>query len=134
MRRTKIVTSFLSYNDKFLILKRSNQVRSMNGLWSGVSGVIEKNEEPIKRARIEIFEELGISEKHVTLIKSNNELIVESPQYKNHQWLIFPFLFKTDKNEIKLNWENSEFKWIDVNQLKESNTVPNLEKILFSLL
>ena len=46
MRRTKIVTSFLSYNDKFLILKRSNQVRSMNGLWSGVSGVIEKNEEP----------------------------------------------------------------------------------------
>ena len=47
-----------------------------------------------------IFEELGISEKHVTLIKSNNELIVESPQYKNHQWLIFPFLFKTDKNEI----------------------------------
>ena len=134
MRRTKIVTSFLSYNDKFLILKRSNQVRSMNGLWSGVSGVIEKNEEPIKRARIEIFEELGISEKHVTLIKSNNELIVESPQYKNHQWLIFPFLFKTVKNEIKLNWENSEFKWIDVNQLKEFNTVPNLEKILFSLL
>ena len=134
MRRTKIVTSFLSYNDKFLILKRSNQVRSMNGLWSGVSGVIEKNEEPIKRARIEIFEELGISEKHVTLIKSNNELIVESPQYKNHQWLIFPFLFKTDKNEIKLNWEYSEFKWIDVNQLKEFNTVPNLEKILFSLL
>ena len=106
----------------------------MNGLWSGVSGVIEKNEEPIKRARIEIFEELGISEKHVTLIKSNNELIVESPQYKNHQWLIFPFLFKTDKNEIKLNWENSEFKWIDVNQLKEFNTVPNLEKILLSLL
>ena len=134
MRRTKIVTSFLSYNDKFLILKRSIQVRSMNGLWSGVSGVIEKNEEPIKRARIEIFEELGISEKHVTLIKSNNELIVESPQYKNHQWLIFPFLFKTDKNEIKLNWENSEFKWIDVNQLKEFNTVPNLEKILLSLL
>ena len=134
MRRTKIVTSFLSYNDKFLILKRSNQVRSMNGLWSGVSGVIEKNEEPIKRARIEIFEELGISEKHVTLIKSNNELIVESPQYKNHQWLIFPFLFKTDKNEIKLNWENSEFKWIDVNQLKEFNTVPNLEKILLGLL
>ena len=134
MRRTKIVTSFLSYNDKFLILKRSNQVRSMNGLWSGVSGVIEKNEEPIKRARIEIFEELGISEKHVTLIKSNNELIVESPQYKNHQSLIFPFLFKTDKNEIKLNWENSEFKWIDVNQLKEFNTVPNIEKILLSLL
>ena len=134
MRYTNIVTSFLKNQDKILILKRSQDVKSMKGLWSGVSGVIEKNEEPIKRARIEIFEELGISEKHVTLIKSNNELIVESPQYKNHQWLIFPFLFKTDKNEIKLNWENSEFKWIDVNQLKEFNTVPNLEKILLSLL
>ena len=134
MRKTRIVTSFLKHNNKILILKRSQKVKSMKELWAGISGIIENNELPINRAKIEIFEEVGIKQEYITLIKSSNEITVESPQYANHQWIIFPFFFKTDKNEIKLNWENSEFKWIDVNQLKEFNTVPNLEKILLSLL
>ena len=134
MRRTNVVTSFLNYNNKILILKRSEKVRTMKGLWSGISGIIENNEIPISRAKIEIFEEAGISEKHITLIKSTKEFTIESPQYKNQQWIIFPFFFTTDTNSIKLNWENSDFRWIEVGQLKEFNTVPSLERILLSLL
>ena len=106
----------------------------MKGLWSGVSGIIENNETAIKRAKIEIFEEVGIKEQNIKLIKSGSEVFVESPQYKNHQWLISPFLFQTEISDIKLNWENSEFRWIHVNELKEFNTVPSLEKILLTLL
>ena len=134
MRRTNVVTSFLNYNNKILILKRSEKVRTMKGLWSGISGIIENNETPISRAKIEIFEEVGISEEHITLIKSTKEFTIESPQYKNQQWIIFPFFFTTDTNSIKLNWENSDFRWIEVGQLKEFNTVPSLERILLSLL
>ena len=134
MRKTSIVTSFLNHNDKILILKRSRQVRTMKGLWSGVSGIIENNEAAIKRAKIEIFEEVGIKEQYIELIKAGNEISVESPQYKNHQWIIFPFLFQTEISDIKLNWENSEFRWIHVNEFKEFNTVPSLEKILLTLL
>ena len=134
MRKTRIVTSFLDHNDKILILKRSQQVRTMKGLWAGVSGIIENNEAPIKRAKIEIFEEVGIKEQNIKLIKSGSEVFVESPQYNNHQWVIFPFLFQTEISDIKLNWENSEFRWIHVNELKEFNTVPSLKKILLTLL
>ena len=134
MRKTSIVTSFLKHNDKILILKRSQQVRTMKGLWSGVSGIIENNETAIKRAKIEIFEEVGIKEQNIKLIKSGSEVFVESPQYKNHQWVISPFLFQTEISDIKLNWENSEFRWIHVNELKEFNTVPSLKKILLTLL
>ena len=134
MRKTRIVTSFLKYNNKILILKRSQKVKSMKELWAGISGIIENNELPINRARIEIFEEVGIKQEYITLIKSSDEITVESPQYANHQWIIFSFFFKTDTNDIKLNWENSEFRWIDIQELKEFNTVPSLEKILFSLL
>ena len=134
MRKTSIVTSFLNNDDKILILKRSQQVRTMKGLWSGVSGIIENNETAIKRAKIEIFEEVGIKEQDIELIKSGNEISVESPQYKNHQWIISPFLFQTEISDIKLNWENSEFRWIHVNEFKEFNTVPSLEKILLTLL
>ena len=134
MHYTKIVTSFLKNDDKILILRRSDMVKSMKGLWSGVSGIIEKDEEPLIRAKIEIFEEAGLEEKHIKLLKSPEQIRVESPQYRNHKWEIFPFLFETKNTEIKLNWENSEFKWIKINQLKEFETVPNLEEILFSLL
>ena len=60
MRSTKIVTSFIRDDNKLLILKRSNKVKTMKGLWSGISGIIENDELPLKRAKIEIFEEAGI--------------------------------------------------------------------------
>ena len=81
MRSTKIVTSFIKDNEKLLILKRSDKVKSMKGLWAGISGIIEKNEEPLKRAKIEIFEEVGIIEDKITLVRSVKEMRINSPQY-----------------------------------------------------
>lgn len=134
MRSTRIVTSFIKYNDQILILKRSEKVRSMKGLWSGVSGIIENNENPIDRAKIEIFEEVGIKEKEIRLVKKLEKMKISSQQYKNHEWEIFPFLFETKNGNITLNWENSEFKWILPKELKNYQTVPSLEKILLNLL
>ena len=134
MRSTRIVTSFIKDNEKLLILKRSDKVKSMKGLWAGISGIIEKNEEPLKRARIEIFEEVGITEDKITLVRSAEEMRINSPQYENHEWEIFPFLFEAKNPIIKLNWENSEFKWINVEEMKNYETVPSLQKVLFSLL
>ncbi|CAD6514724.1 NUDIX hydrolase [metagenome] len=134
MRSTKIVTSFIQDGQKLLILKRSNNVKTMKGLWAGISGIIEKDEEPLKRAKIEIHEEIGISENQLRLIKNANMLKINSPQYENHEWEIFPFLFEVKNPEIKLNWENSEFKWITKDELKNYKTVPSLEKVLSNLL
>ena len=134
MHHTKIVTSFLKNDDKILILKRSDMVKSMKGLWAGVSGIIEKDEKPLMRAKIEIFEEVGLEEIHIKLLKESEQIKVESPQYRNHKWEIFPFLFETKNTEIKLNWENSEFKWINVEQIKEFKTVPSLEEMLLNLI
>jgi len=134
MRSTKIVTSFIRDNEKLLILKRSDKVKSMKGLWAGISGIIEQNEDPLKRAKIEIFEEVGITEDVITLVRSAEKMKVDSPQYENHEWEIFPFLFETKNPTIKLNWENSEYKWINVEELENYETVPSLQKVLFNLL
>ena len=134
MRSTRIITAFIKNNNKILILKRSDKVRSMKGLWSGISGIIENNEIPINRAKIEIFEEVGIKKSKINLVKSIEKIKITSPQYENHEWEVFPFLFETKESEIKLNWENSEHKWINVKELKNYETVPSLDKILFNLL
>jgi len=134
LRFTNIVTSFIKNDDKILILKRSDKVKSMKCLWAGISGIIENNETPLTRAKIEIFEEAGIHEEQIELLKAIQQIKISSPQYKNHEWNIFPFLFKAKNPEIKHNWENSDFNWIEPIQIKNYETVPELEKILFSLL
>lgn len=134
MRSTKIVTSFVTNDRKILILKRSNKVKSMKGLWGGVSGIIEENEEPLERAKIEIFEETGISGESVRLLRAGREMPVSSPQYPDHQWVIFPFLFEVESPKILLNWENQSYAWINPQEIHKYDTVPSLASVLFNLL
>ena len=76
---------------------------------------MEKEE---KRAKIEIFEQVVMVEDEIKFLKSIEKIKISSTQYENHEWEIFPFLFETKQTKIKLNWENSEFKRINVNELK----------------
>ncbi|MDC0211220.1 NUDIX domain-containing protein [Candidatus Nitrosopelagicus sp.] len=133
MHKTKIVTTFLTNSDKILLLKRSQKVKSMKNLWAGISGLIEGDEKPVKRAKIEVYEEVGIVESNIKLIKEGDMILIESPQYENHQWEVYPFLFSCDNREIKLNWENSDSRWINVKELNDYITVPSLDKVLARL-
>lgn len=134
MRSTKIVTSFLCKDNKLLLLKRSNKVKTMKGLWAGISGIIENDEEPLTRAKIEIFEEVGIKEEDILLLKSSSEIPVVSPQYENHEWRIYPFLFEVKNTNVQLNWENSEYRWVSPDEIVNFDTVPSLDRVLLNLL
>ncbi len=134
MHSTRIVTVFLTQNGKYLILKRSERVKTMKNLWAGISGIIEGNEDPLYRAKKEIWEETGMPDNKVTLIKSVPEIRIESPQYDNHEWLVFPFLFSVQNPTITLNWENKEYRWITPPEIKQYETVPSLDRVLASLL
>ena len=134
MHKTEIVTSFLKNSENILLLRRSEKVKSMKNLWAGISGIIEEEEEPFSRAKIEIFEEVRKKESEIILIKEGKKLVIESPQYANHQWEVYPFLFSCETREIKLNWENSDSRWINIDELKNFQTVPSLDKVLARLL
>jgi 8-oxo-dGTP pyrophosphatase MutT (NUDIX family) len=134
IRATKIVTCFLKSGDKILILKRSDKVKSMKSLWAGISGIIENNESPLERTKIEIFEELGIEASQIKLLKESAKMRIISPQYENHEWEVYPFLFSVENPKIKLNWENSDYKWVKVEEISNYETVPSLDKVLSNLL
>ena len=106
----------------------------MKEMWAGISGIVEGNEDPLYRAKKEILEEVGIPESHITLLRSAPQMRVDSPQYTNHEWVIFPFLFSVKDPRIRLNWENSEYRWIKPQEITNFQIVPRLEKVLASLL
>jgi len=79
LNSTSIVTSFITNDQKILLLKRSNQVKSMKCLWAGVSGIIEKRDKtPLDRAKTEIREETGINENEIELLKSIEQIKIEA--------------------------------------------------------
>ena len=110
-------TYFIKNNNKLLILKRSEKVITTNGLCWGVNGIIQ-DENPANRIKIEFFEKIVTIEDEIKILKPIEKIKISLAEYENQEWRIFPCLFETKQTEIRLNWENSKFRWISVNELK----------------
>ncbi len=48
-------------------------------------------------------------------------------------WSIYPFLFEVGDEEVKLDWEHTECAWVDVEDIKDYDTVPGFRKVLDAL-
>jgi len=125
MEYKEVVTSFLQKDQLILLLQRSNQVGTYQGKWAAVSGFLEENEDPFDRAKIEINEEIGLNSVDIRLIRTG-DLLRAYDQKKNTVWIVHPFLFETNRSAIRVNWENSQYKWVDADELANYETVPSL--------
>ena len=127
------VTSFLTHNGKILILKRSDKVGAYQGLWAGISGYVEEGVEPKEQAMIEIEEEVGIDRSHLKLLKEG-KLIRAVDEKIGKTWLIHPFLFEVDTNEVKIDWEHTDYRWINKEEIPNYDTVPEMGDLTKELL
>ena len=130
-----VVTCILEHNGKILILKRSNKVLTYKGLWGGVAGYVENNENPYETAIKEIKEEAGIEQDNIKLSKEINPIIfTDIYDNKKYNWKIYPFLFLITKEaKVIIDWEHSEFRWISPSEIKNYNTVPYLKEIVLKI-
>jgi len=132
----KVATCLLINEEgKLLILKRSEKVRTYKGLWGGIAGYVEENEEPYETAIKEIREEVGIKKEDISLIKRLDP--IEFTDYYNgeqYDWIIFVFIFKIEKKgKIQIDWEHLEYRWIPPSEIEKYDTVPHLKDIMSKL-
>jgi len=133
---TSVTTSLmLNKEGKLLILKRSNKVKTYKGFWGGVAGYVEENEKPYDTAIKEIKEEVGIKKEDIKLIKTLDPiLITDFYEQKRYDWKIFVFLFKIRKKcKIKIDWEHTEYRWIQPSEIVNYNTVPHLKEVVLNI-
>jgi len=125
----EVITVFLSHAGKILVLKRSTKVGTYQGHWSGVSGYLERTD-PLDQAYTEISEEVGLNSDQVTLIRREAPLEVVD-QVQGRAWRVYPFLFAVrEPEQIRLDWENTEMRWINPSELSRLPTVPGLAEVL----
>ncbi|MHC1598143.1 MAG: NUDIX domain-containing protein [Candidatus Methanofastidiosia archaeon] len=126
-----VVTSFLRYENRYLIVKRSNDVSSYKKKWGAISGSINENESVIDAAYREILEETGILSDSLSLVHQSNNIHIN---YGYFEWVVHPLLFNCCNNIVRLNWENIEYTWALYGEIPSYDTVPGLFEALDSLL
>ncbi len=131
-KRVNVITVFLEHDKKILILKRSQKVKTMKTKWGGISGYIE-HEEPVKRALKEIEEETGLSNKNVTLLRIGEPLEAVQSNEPEIIWIVHPYLFSSNTDQIRIDWEHDEYRWINPEEMKNYETVPRLGDALDSV-
>jgi 8-oxo-dGTP pyrophosphatase MutT (NUDIX family) len=97
-------------------------------MWAGISGYLEKNEDLLSRALIEIKEETGINKNDLILMKILNYKVMEIGNNKTIK--IYPFYFYSKTRQISINWEHFEIRWILKAKVDEYDMVPKLSEII----
>jgi 8-oxo-dGTP pyrophosphatase MutT (NUDIX family) len=110
----------------------------MKGKWAGVSGYIEKSEEPVRRAITEIKEETGFTDKNIKFLEEGKTLeAADNMRPNNITWVVHPFYFRSNTDDVQLDWEHDAYKWIRPSELEKFDTVPRLkeafDRVFFNL-
>jgi 8-oxo-dGTP diphosphatase len=133
MKQANVVTCFLlrrsGGDDEILLLRRSQQVGTYRGRWAGVSGYMEGSD-PLSQAYTEVEEETGLVRDDVQLLRAGEPLEVVDAE-ADRRWIVHPFLFEVrEPARIRADWEHTETRWIQPEEVFQYETVPQLAETL----
>lgn len=107
------IVPFCKKTKKFLVGLRSNRVLEPN-TWGGFGGKLDVNnevQEEIEKAAIrELEEETGYSGE----IKLQKGFVFKDDNFEYHNFIGIV----EEEFDVKLNWENTSYKWLTYNELK----------------
>jgi len=124
LKPVHVVTSILRNQQRVLILQRSDNVGSCQGMWAGISGYLEIGETAEQAAFREVSEEAGIDDPR--LVRWGDPIAVRNEE---RVWIVHPFLFEVEKREIVTDWEHVDSAWISPIELRDYPAVPGLDEV-----
>lgn len=129
-----VINIFVFYNKKLLLLKRSTRVGNYRGRWNVVAGYLDELKPLEEKALEELKEETGISEDQINKITPLPCFKIDDKEI-DKIFHCFPVLVELkNKPEVKLDWEHTEYRWIEPKKIKKFEIVYGLDKILDSML
>ncbi len=128
--KAAVLTCFIEYQGKILLLKRSNKTGTYQGLWSTVTGYLDELKPLKNKVEEELEEELGLNLENINSFKMR-EVYEFLDKDINRTWIVYPVLVTLkNKPEIRLDREHIEFKWIKPENITKFKTPPKLEESL----
>ena len=125
-----IVTAFLFYEDKVLLMKRGNDRKIAPGYWFGVGGHMEAEEmnNPYKAIYREILEETGIKEEKLKDL--NLKYIAYNRDIDNDEIIVNHIFFGDITSKDFINSDEGELFWVDKDEVLKKEFHPVFKIIL----
>jgi 8-oxo-dGTP pyrophosphatase MutT (NUDIX family) len=117
-----VALAVLENEGEYLIVERSEENTS-SGEWGFVSGKMEENEKPPETAKRELWEETRLKAEPL----ETGEFYIGKGELG--YWRLFPVLMETGSREVELNWELSDYKWIDLEELETMKTMGRMKAV-----
>ncbi len=119
------MTAIIINRNKILLLKRRNVPIITNpGIWSFLSGARDVNERYIETAYREIREESGIDRRSLNLLFKERMLIAD--RKRGIMWLNWVFIFRSNTGIVRLDYENSRYRWATIGQIEKEINYTNI--------
>jgi ADP-ribose pyrophosphatase YjhB (NUDIX family) len=132
-RSAPVITIFVKYRDKFLLVKRSEKMLTYQGLWSCLAGFADDEKSLEEKVRFEIGEEIGLKDSDIKIIKQG-ETYLFVDQELDREWIRHIFLVEVTNPNVKLSWEHTEMVWVTPEDARRYETTPgfneDLQKII----
>jgi len=124
-----VVAGVIHNNGKFLLLKRNSNEDIFPNKWELPSGKVEFGEDPNQSLIREIKEETGLEIKDFFPLKCTHYTI-EKPDKKRHTIHIIYIINIPEVKNIILTNEHDDYKWVNINDLKQLDTFDDMFDIL----
>ncbi|MFA6430577.1 MAG: NUDIX domain-containing protein [Candidatus Paceibacterota bacterium] len=132
IRWSPVINCVLEYKGNILILERNKNMRLYPGYWNGISGFLDDDKGLKEKVYEELKEEVGINKEDVISIKVGQIFDRDESKYKK-TWIVHPILVKVKTNKIKLDFENRNYKWIKLEEIKDFKLLPGFETVIKNL-
>lgn len=105
--------------NQILLLQRSGKTTA-SGKWALTGGALEEGETPIDGIKREIEEETKLTVSDIASFQ-----IKTTPSKDSETILIICYTCKADTEEVTLNWEHDNFKWVTKAEALELDLTPD---------
>lgn len=121
------ITAAIVHKQKVLLVKRVNlPIISNPGIWTFVQGGRKKGEEHIETAYREIKEEVDLNKVELNPVLEDKEVLMFDAVRQNRMWKNSFFVFNTENPKVKINYENTKYRWAELSELEEEQEYTNI--------
>lgn len=131
-RWAPVINCLVRHKDRILVVRRSEVLNFYPGYWNGVSGFLDDKKSLREKVEHEIEEEVGIPGNMIDSVLLGEIFHQEESKY-GKTWIVHPVLVDVLTDEVTLDWEAKEYKWISPKEAEGLNLLPGFEKVLEKL-
>lgn len=122
-----VVLALIKQNNTFLFSLRHDPGSDYHNKWQIPGGGLEFAETPEQTLHREVREELGVEVKNIKLVP-----FIDTKVRGNWQGIFISYVceLKDHTQQITLNEEASEYKWLTIQEIQNINTLPGCIELL----